>query len=181
MTQKAIHMVFGSESDLEHVRKIIGYLNQRGWKYTDMPLADNFEKAYIIRAGSVHRDVMGTLNSAKALTEMTDGVYRSIFLTCIGLRDEASGVTASYTGKRVVACPPDAKDYGKYPGGVRVVTFSNDAVRENDIVAALNWIETEFENPNWDADDATARKTNEDKHKALETLRLKLEDGAIKF
>jgi hypothetical protein len=112
---------------------------------------------------------------------MTDGVYRSIFLTCIGLRDEASGVIASYTGKRVAACPPDAKDYGKYPGGVRVVTFSKDAVRENDIVAALNWIETEFENLNWDTDDATARKTNEDKYKALETLRLKLEDGAIKF
>jgi len=178
MTQKAIHMVFGSESDLEHVRKIIGELQTRGWKYTDAP--SDSQKAYTIGAGSVHRDVEGTLNYVRTLAAAYMN-QQQIFLTCIGLRDEASGVIASYTGKRVVACPPDAKEYGKYPGGVRVVTFSKEPEREKDIASALNWIEAEFGSPNWGFENQSMQKIHDDKRAALNKLREKVEKGEIKF
>jgi hypothetical protein len=90
-------------------------------------------------------------------------------------------VIASYTGKRVAACPPDAKEYGTYPKGVRVKTFSKDTDRGNDIVAALDWIEREFDNPNWDADNETARNMHKDKRAALDKLRDKIEKDGITF
>lgn len=178
--KKVIHVLFGSEVDLPHVQKVTDHLKQRGWRYEKGPC--DGEKTYTVGAGSVHRDIYGTLGGALTLSfTYPPESFRSIFLTCIGLRDEASGVLSSYTGKRVVAIPPDIKEYGKYPKGVCVTAFSSNPDREKDIVAAMDWIETEFDNPNWNSDNEANNAIHIEKRDALKVLKKRIELEQINF
>jgi phosphoribosylcarboxyaminoimidazole (NCAIR) mutase len=188
MNRKVIAVLFGSESDLDHVKKVTGALNERGWKYFPdhsvvAPAFDFRDMVYHVWPGSVHRDYKGTLGYVAAMsTEYKNVGDRLMFLTCIGLRDEASGCVSAATGNRVVALPPDSKAYlPKYPKGVRVYAFSGNSERNGDIADALRWIEHEFDSPSWDKDDAETEKSRSEARQKLDKLRERIEKGEITF
>jgi phosphoribosylcarboxyaminoimidazole (NCAIR) mutase len=184
---KVISLVFGSDSDLEHVKQLTAYLRGKNWVRSDkngvyMP-SDSAEKIYAVFPGSVHRDLDGTVEYARAMTKRA-GILsdRLVFLTCIGLNDDASGVLASQSGKQVFAIPPDRKNYNKYPGGVRVYTFNTHEERGIDIAAGCEAIRLHFdENPDWDKDDSEAAAKRENARKKLEKLREDLFSGRIEL
>lgn len=158
MRRNIIGIVAGSRKDLDHVRDVAAQLKNRGWTYSiwdsEVYSQATGGQVYTVFPGSVHRDAHETLNYVSRLSNVVrNNGNRLVYLTCIGLRDEGSGCIAGQTGRRVVAVPPDVKEYGRYPNGVRVYPFSKEMQRENDIVAALGWIQQEFESPNWDAED----------------------------
>ncbi len=184
--KKLIGIVFGSKSDLEHVNNVTSQAKSRGWKYLsvgpDGIYVPGNDRAYAVAAGSVHRDPIGTMNYASRLSKsVEDWGDKLIFLTCIGLRDEASGLISSYTGNRVIAVPPDAKEYGRYPNGVRVTPFSSQMPRDADIAAALERIEQEFESPGWGEDDELSMQAMVKARKALNETRMQIYSGEIGF
>jgi len=182
-----ISLVFGSSSDLEHVKNLTSYLRLEGWLRSDkngvyMP-PDANKDIYSVFAGSVHRDLDGTVEYARDVSKRAETLNdRLIFLTCIGLNDDASGVIASQSGKRVFAIPPDKKNYNKYPGGVRVTTFSGQEDRKLDIAAGLEAIHLHFyENPDWDKEDAEAANKRKEAFEKLQKLRSDLFNGEIQL
>lgn len=184
--RKIVGILMGSPKDREHAAKVAEALRGRGWvrsPYSHIYVPHEAEdKTYVVNAGSVHRDVDGTISYAKRLSEIADGAGdRLIFLTCVGRRDEASGVISSYTGKRVVAVPPAAIEYGKYPDGVMVYPFSKEADRTIDITAAADWLNGEFDSPDWDATNAARKAEREKARQDLLNFRADLQDGKIEL
>lgn len=190
MNRKAVSVIFGSEKDLEHVKGVVGYLKTRGWGEPKHGFCIYGQELYMkskkpvkacfVYPGSVHRDLDGTVNYVNGLSvAASDMGDRLVFLTCIGLNDDASGVIASSTGRRVFAVPPDSKNYNKYPSGVRVYPFSQKNERLDDIVAAVDALELEFDKKEWLAEDQEAEDKRTKARENLDNLRGKVYRGEI--
>ena len=181
MSRKIVGVLCGSRSDLGHVQKVTGVLKDRGWVYFPWDSEPSGERSYTVNAGSVHRLHDRTLEDVVRLsTYAKNESDKLIFVTCIGLNDDASGTIASYTGRRVVALPPDIKVYGRYPNGVRVYPFSTEG-RGEDIQRALDYLSDEFDNPYWVFDDEISRKYWEEARKNLLDFREEIKARKIDF
>ncbi len=182
MNKKIVGVVFGSEKDLDHVHQVTGALRNHGWTYFPWDSSPDVQKSYTVAAGSVHRDNEGTLERVRILSNYARHFDdKLIFLTCIGLNDDASGTISSQTGRRVIVLSPDVKVYSKYPSGVRVYTFSTKPNRSRDTERALEWLDMEFDNPNWSVEDANSEAARETARDNLKLLREKIERGEIEF
>ncbi|GEM_PF-5296648 len=180
-----VGLVMGSRKDVDpHSKLVAEELRKYGWARSEhghiyVP-SDPAEKVYTVNGGSVHRDLDGTVAYVNHLSDIADSAGdRLIFLTCVGRRDEASGVISSYTGKRVAAIPPAAVEYGKYPDGLMVFPFSKNADRSMDIAAGVAWINEEFKNPEWEALGATRKEEREKAKSDLLKFRDELQEGKI--
>jgi len=184
--RNVVSLIFGSEKDLPHIREVVQLFDSHGWRRmpNDIynPAVIDGQIAYGIAAGSAHRDLSGTIEYAQRISCNADERGdRLIFVTCIGINDDASGVIASQTGNRVVALPPDSKVYSPYPKGIAVYPFSEDQNRSQDITFASDWIQREFDNPEWDYADRQNWEARTKARGNLDTLRAKLGRDEIQF
>jgi len=183
MPRNVIGILFGSEVDVPHVKLIVDELERREWKrLTSDGYSPDDKKIYALEAGSVHRDLRGTLRYVTRFSrKVRETGDRLIYLTCIGINDDASGVIASQTGEIVVAVPPDSKRYPPYPKGVRVHPYSEEGDREIDINSALDRVEGEFVNNNWEVNYSASALLREKAREKLDVLRAGLSEGRIEL
>ncbi|MBS7656388.1 AIR carboxylase family protein [Candidatus Bathyarchaeota archaeon] len=118
----------GSKNDLTFARKIEEFIKQEGF---------NVNCEYLI--ASAHRNPDYLL---QRLDENEKKGEVIVYVTIAGLSDALSGVTAGFTTRPVIACPPDIEKYGLMkvfssvmtPKGVPVMLVSNP---ENAALAAI--------------------------------------------
>lgn len=99
---RRIVIIQGSTSDTPYTDRIIGALVERGF---------TGDAGYTIerRIASAHRS---PLHLQRILDQYGDDDVHTLFITVAGLSDALSGTAATRYSDRVVACPPDAGQFG---------------------------------------------------------------------
>ena len=128
MASQRIIVLMGSKSDLTFARKVGEFLKQEGF---------NVECKYVV--SSAHRTPDILLQKLKEHEREGDNI---VYVTIAGLSDALSGVTAGFSTRPVIACPPDIEKYGPMkafssvmtPTGVPVMLVSKP---ENAALAAV--------------------------------------------
>lgn len=128
MPPQRIIMLMGSKSDFDFAHKVEEFLKQEKFSV-------NCE--YII--ASAHKTPDYLLRRLEENEKKRDDI---VYVTIAGLSDALSGVTAGFTTRPVIACPPDIEKYGLLkvfssvmtPTGVPVMLVSKP---ENAAIAAI--------------------------------------------
>lgn len=128
MSQEKIVVLMGSKSDYDFAKRIQQFLEKEGF-----PVKCEFDVA------SAHKTTKKLLDDLAEYEKSGDNI---VFITIAGLSDALSGVVAGYSKFPVIACPPDAEQFGwakafssmMMPKGVAVAFVSNP---ENAALAAV--------------------------------------------
>ncbi len=126
-TQKIV-VLMGSKSDLPFASRIEQFLKQEGFSVTC---------EYVIASAHKTPDIL-----LQKLIENERKEDDILYVTVAGLSDALSGVTAGFSKRPVIACPPDIENYGLMkvfssvmtPTGVPVMLVSKP---ENAALAAV--------------------------------------------
>jgi len=128
MLKEKIVVLMGSKSDYDFASRIKQFLQRE-----DFPVKCEFDVA------SAHKTTKKLLDD---LAKYEKSGKNIVFVTVAGLSDALSGVVAGYSKFPVIACPPDAEQFGwakafssiMMPKGVAVTFVSNP---ENAALAAV--------------------------------------------
>lgn len=128
MPPEKIVVLMGSKSDYEFASRVKQFLEK-----------ENFPVECEFNVASAHKTTKKLLDD---LAEYEKSGENIVFITVAGLSDALSGVVAGYSKYPVIACPPDAEQFGwaktfssiMTPKGVAVTFVSNP---ENAALAAV--------------------------------------------
>jgi len=93
-----IVVLMGSKSDYEFASRVKQFLEKENF-----PVECEFDVA------SAHKTTRKLLDDLTAYEKSEDKI---VFITVAGLSDALSGVVAGYSRYPVIACPPDAEQFG---------------------------------------------------------------------
>lgn len=127
MPKEKIVVLMGSKSDYNFASRIKQFLEK-----------ENFSVKCEFNVASAHKTTKKLLDDLAGYEKSGENI---VFITVAGLSDALSGVVAGYTKYPVIACPPDAEQFGwakafssiMMPKGVAVDFVSNP---ENAALAA---------------------------------------------